>query len=142
MSPETTGTAPGNADSARERAIADAISRFVDLQARGETVDVASFCRQNAGLLPELQDQLDVVLQMDAILDSGHGSLASAPASEPLPERLSGLRILDAPGIRGRTERGPRIGVDYAEEWAERPLRFWVRDSRGVSRARRSRAVR
>jgi DNA-3-methyladenine glycosylase len=55
----------------------------------------------------------------------------------------SGLRILDAAAVPGRTvERGPRIGVDYAEEWAERPLRFWVRDSPGVSRARRSRAVR
>lgn len=55
----------------------------------------------------------------------------------------SGLRILDAPAIPGRTvERGPRIGVDYAEEWAARPLRFWVRDSAGVSRARRPRAVR
>jgi len=54
----------------------------------------------------------------------------------------SGLRILDAPGVPGRAaERGPRIGVDYAEEWAERPLRFWVRGSPGVSRGRRSRAV-
>ena len=55
----------------------------------------------------------------------------------------SGLRILDAPAIPGRgVERGPRIGVDYAKEWAERPLRFWVRGSDGVSRARRSAAVR
>jgi len=53
------------------------------------------------------------------------------------------LRILDAPAIPGReVERGPRIGVDYAKEWAERPLRFWVRDSDGVSRARRSAALR
>jgi DNA-3-methyladenine glycosylase len=55
----------------------------------------------------------------------------------------SRLRILDAPAIAGReVERGPRIGVDYAKEWAEQPLRFWVRDSDGVSRARRSTAVR
>ena len=54
----------------------------------------------------------------------------------------SGLRILDAPAIPGReVARGPRIGVDYAKEWAERPLRFWVRDSDGVSRGRRSAAV-
>jgi DNA-3-methyladenine glycosylase len=31
---------------------------------------------------------------------------------------------------------GPRIGVDYAGEWAERPWRFYVRDSPWVSRAR------
>lgn len=49
----------------------------------------------------------------------------------------SGLRILDAPAVPSRDiERGPRIGVDYAEEWAEEPLRFWVRGSRGVSRGR------
>jgi DNA-3-methyladenine glycosylase len=55
----------------------------------------------------------------------------------------SGLRVLDAPAIPGRAvERGPRIGVDYAEQWADRPLRFWVRDSPGVSGGRRSRAVR
>ena len=54
----------------------------------------------------------------------------------------SKLRILDAPATPARTvERGPRIGVDYAEEWADRPLRFWVRGSPGVSRGRRSRAV-
>ena len=54
----------------------------------------------------------------------------------------SELRILDARAIPARAvERGPRIGVDYAGEWAGRPLRFWVRDSPGVSGGRRSRAV-
>jgi len=48
----------------------------------------------------------------------------------------SGLRILDAPAVRrGDVERGPRIGVDYAGQWAGAPLRFWVRSSRGVSRS-------
>ncbi len=27
----------------------------------------------------------------------------------------------------------PRIGVDYAGEWAEKPLRFWIRDNPHVS---------
>ena len=50
---------------------------------------------------------------------------------------VSGLRILDAPAVRGReVERGPRVGVDYAGDWAARPLRFWVRGSAGVSRGR------
>jgi DNA-3-methyladenine glycosylase len=31
---------------------------------------------------------------------------------------------------------GPRIGVDYAGEWAARDWRFWVRGSPSVSRAR------
>jgi DNA-3-methyladenine glycosylase len=29
---------------------------------------------------------------------------------------------------------GPRIGVDYAGEWAGLPLRFWIRDHASVSR--------
>jgi DNA-3-methyladenine glycosylase len=31
---------------------------------------------------------------------------------------------------------GPRIGVDYAGEWAARPWRFWWRDDPAVSKAR------
>lgn len=30
---------------------------------------------------------------------------------------------------------GPRIGVDYAGEWAARPWRFWLAGNRSVSRA-------
>jgi DNA-3-methyladenine glycosylase len=29
---------------------------------------------------------------------------------------------------------GPRIGIDYAEEWIDKPWRFWIRDNRFVSR--------
>ena len=36
-----------------------------------------------------------------------------------------------------RIARGPRIGIDYAGEWAARPWRFWVADSPAVSRPRR-----
>lgn len=35
-----------------------------------------------------------------------------------------------------RIERGPRIGVDYAGDWAHEPLRFWIRDDPHVSRRR------
>ena len=35
-------------------------------------------------------------------------------------------------------ESGPRIGVDYAGEWANRPLRFWWTDHPAVSRSSRS----
>jgi serine/threonine-protein kinase len=101
MSSEAAGAATGQAGADRERAIADAVSRFVDLQARGESVDMESFWRQNAGLLPELQDQLEAIQRMDAILDSGHESSATLRATEPLPERLSGLRILDELGSGG-----------------------------------------
>lgn len=47
------------------------------------------------------------------------------------------LFLEDAPEVPSRqVEKGPRIGVDYAEEWAQKPYRFWVRGSHGVSRTR------
>jgi len=48
----------------------------------------------------------------------------------------SSLFLTGALGIRPRLERSPRIGVDYAEEWAKKPWRFFDRDSRWVSRPR------
>jgi DNA-3-methyladenine glycosylase len=35
-----------------------------------------------------------------------------------------------------RIMSGPRIGIDYAEEYKEKPWRFWVRDNPYVSRLR------
>ena len=33
-----------------------------------------------------------------------------------------------------RIAKGPRIGIDYAEEWVDKPWRFWIRDNSYVSR--------
>jgi len=30
--------------------------------------------------------------------------------------------------------KGPRIGIDYAEEWIDKPWRFWISDNTYVSR--------
>lgn len=35
---------------------------------------------------------------------------------------------------RSRIASGPRIGIDYAGEWVEKPWRFWVTDNPYVSR--------
>jgi len=35
-----------------------------------------------------------------------------------------------------RVRTGPRIGVDYAGDWASHPWRLWVADSSSVSRPR------
>lgn len=44
------------------------------------------------------------------------------------------LYLLEAPGVPARqVERGPRVGVDYAGVWAEKPLRFWMRGNPHVS---------
>jgi DNA-3-methyladenine glycosylase len=49
----------------------------------------------------------------------------------------SDLGLEDAPSIPDEKIRvGPRIGVDYAGEWAAHPWRFWVADSPYVSRRR------
>ena len=36
---------------------------------------------------------------------------------------------------RSQIASGPRIGIDYAEEWKDKPWRFWIRDNRFVSRS-------
>lgn len=46
------------------------------------------------------------------------------------------LFIQDAPHVPARNiERGPRIGVEYSGEWAEKPYRFWIRGNPFVSKA-------
>lgn len=42
-------------------------------------------------------------------------------------------RSVEIPRKRPRIARSPRIGVDYAEEWAFKPWRFYDRDSPYVS---------
>lgn len=51
-----------------------------------------------------------------------------------------GPLFLSESGVpRGKIARSARIGVDYAESWAERPWRFFEQGNRYVSRARPSR---
>jgi DNA-3-methyladenine glycosylase len=48
------------------------------------------------------------------------------------------LFLSEASVPRGKLARSPRIGVDYAEEWAQKPWRFYEQGNRWVSRARPS----
>ena len=75
-------------------------------------------------------------------LTSGPGKLCIALG---IDRRLDGADLL---GDRiwleaGRRVRpaaiaaGPRVGIDYAEDWAVRPWRFWLRGNPFVSRAGR-----
>jgi serine/threonine protein kinase len=131
MSTGAAGRAAGDAGADRERAIAGAVARFVDAQARGETIDIAAFCRENASLLPELQAQLEAIQQIDRVLESGGGP-QPAPDQQPLPERLSGLRVLDEIGSGGmgrvllavddRLERRVAIKVLAARYWPDKRL--------------------
>jgi DNA-3-methyladenine glycosylase len=64
-------------------------------------------------------------------LAAGPGNLAAAFA---IDRRLNGADLLGGPVRVGRgprpdaIERTTRIGVDYAADWTDRPLRFLVRD--------------
>ncbi len=78
----------------------------------------------------------------DRTLTSGPGKLCIALGINRRLDRadLLGDRIWIEEGRRIRPSdivRGPRIGIDYAEEWVARPWRFWLRDSPFVSRAGR-----
>lgn len=49
------------------------------------------------------------------------------------------LWLEDAPAVPSRqVARGPRVGVDYAGEWAKKPYRLWVKDNPHVSRVPRA----
>ena len=76
----------------------------------------------------------------DASLTSGPGKLCLALGIDRGLDRadLRGTRVWLEEG-RGRIPRsavaaGPRIGIDYAREWTDKPWRFWIRKNPFVSR--------
>lgn len=92
----------------------------------------------------ELDEGLDLVRERrrphiaDHRLASGPGNVGKALG---IDRGLNGLDLLAGPvWIEPRVDsppavsRGPRIGVDYAGDWAARPLRFWITDDPHVSR--------
>jgi len=76
----------------RELRIANAMAKFVDCEALGETTTIAAFCEVHQDLQPELGDQLNA---MASITDE---FFLDAPDR---PESLSGHRILDEIGSGG-----------------------------------------
>jgi DNA-3-methyladenine glycosylase len=79
----------------------------------------------------------------DRNLTSGPGKLCVALGIDRRLDRadLLGTRVWIEPGRRVAAAAiacGPRIGIDYAAEWVERPWRFWVRGSPFVSRPPRA----
>jgi DNA-3-methyladenine glycosylase len=78
--------------------------------------------------------------QSDANLTTGPGKLCLALG---IDRRLDGADLLaERVWIEGRPRpvspssiaSGPRIGIDYAEEWVDKPWRFWIRGNPFVSR--------
>lgn len=74
----------------------------------------------------------------DPNLCNGPGKLCRALGIGPEHRDLDlcGPVLFVSDGPRLPATRSPRIGVDYAGEWAERKWRFFHRASRWVSRAR------
>ncbi len=75
----------------------------------------------------------------DANLTSGPGKLCIALGINKTfnNEDLRGKRVWLERGAKispGEIAFGKRIGIDYAEEYAEKPWRFWVKDNLFVSR--------
>lgn len=76
---------------------------------------------------------------MDLTLTSGPGKLCVALGIDRRLDRadLLGDRIWLEPGRLVRPSAiasGPRVGIDYAQEWMTRRWRFWLRDNPFVSR--------
>lgn len=74
-------------------------------------------------------------------LTRGPGNLCIALGIDRRLDRadLLGDRIWLEPGRRvspATIAAGPRVGIDYAEDWVARPWRFWLRGNPFVSRAR------
>ncbi len=83
-----------------------------------------------------------VDIEGDPALGRGPGKLTRALG---LSRRHSGIDLTEhdalsiQPGWRVGARDiavGPRVGVDYAGEWARAPLRFWIGDHPAVSRGR------
>ena len=77
--------------------------------------------------------------QPDHNLTNGPGKLCIALGIDRKLDRadLLGDRVWleDAEKIaRSRIVSGPRIGIDYAAEWVDKPWRFWFKDHPCVSR--------
>ena len=72
----------------------------------------------------------------DAAVGRGPGKVTRALGLDQRHDRrdlADGDLFVAAAMAPPRIARGPRIGVDYAGAWAERPLRFWWRDHPAVS---------
>ena len=77
--------------------------------------------------------------QPDHNLTNGPGKLCIALG---IDRKLDGADLLgnkvwleDAKQIpRAQIASGPRVGIDYAEEWKDKPWRFWIRNNPFVSR--------
>ncbi|MDX6614297.1 MAG: DNA-3-methyladenine glycosylase [Blastocatellia bacterium] len=75
----------------------------------------------------------------DKNLTNGPGKLCTALAIDRTLDNadLTGTRVWIENAARlppRKIASGPRVGIDYAEEWITKPWRFWIKDNLYVSR--------
>jgi predicted Ser/Thr protein kinase len=83
----------------QEQLLANAVADFHDRRTRGEAIDAESYCRLHPGL-EALRSQIDTLDRLEGLLEEPEPA-APDPAAEPLPERLSGHKILSVIGSGG-----------------------------------------
>jgi DNA-3-methyladenine glycosylase len=79
--------------------------------------------------------------QLDLNLTNGPGKLCIALGIDRKLDRADLLGdqvwIEEGKNVPARQiASGPRIGIDYAKEWIDKPWRFWIKDNPFVSRRR------
>jgi DNA-3-methyladenine glycosylase len=80
-----------------------------------------------------------VGLPADVSVGRGPGKVTKALALDRRHDRkdlAKGPLFVAAHAKADRIGKGPRVGVDYAGDWAKKPLRFWWRDHPSVSRVK------
>jgi DNA-3-methyladenine glycosylase len=87
----------------------------------------------------ELMRERRGLIMKDTNLTSGPGKLCIALGIDKTfnSEDLLGRRVWLEPGAEITSSEiacGKRVGIDYAEEYAEKPWRFWLKDNGFVSR--------
>jgi Protein kinase domain len=100
MTPSPNPERPAAEEDLREQRVAEAVARFLDLQSRGEAVNIEDYCREHAALMPDLREQLEVTQGIEEML-TDQGIQPSGEPEEELPERLSGHKILGEIGRGG-----------------------------------------
>src|SRR5262249_52747417 len=90
----------GSSPTDKEKAIANALADYFDRSACEESVDIDAFCKSYPGLEQDLLPLLHVLTEMDGDLTSLEAA-APAATDDPLPDRLSGHKILGEIGAGG-----------------------------------------
>jgi len=84
----------------RERLISEVLAEYLDRLCTEEFVDADAFCRQHAAIAMELRPLLRSLHKMDECAETSDGE-SPRDDDEPLPEKLSGHKILGVIGAGG-----------------------------------------